>query len=241
MKIQRTILDEGVAALTLTGEFDAFATSPFLGQVEAIIQSGITLVVINMRLVLFINSTAVGSLIKARKRLRGLGGDLVFSEMSQRVRETLDMLGLGQLIPSYANEEEAAKALRATAADKVEVPDDNTVFVRANDAATQKKLAGLSGTAKMAAIEENSITFVTTGDAAPFEKGAALKVKFRLPLFRRAYYFDVPCTVKSADKTKDGVKVTAEFGDMVDEDRRSIAQFVRDLRLLREEIRGAGK
>src|SRR5688572_32986574 len=101
MKIQRTVLDQGVACLALTGDFDAFAANPFLEQVEAIVQSGTVNVVVNLRLVLFINSTAVGSLIKARKRVRGLGGDLVFSEPSARVKETFDLLGLGQLIKIF--------------------------------------------------------------------------------------------------------------------------------------------
>jgi anti-anti-sigma factor len=238
MKIQRTVLDQGVACLTMTGDFDAFAANPFLEQVEAIVQSGTTNVVVNLRFVLFINSTAVGSLIKARKRVRGLGGDLVFSDVSARVKETFDLLGIGQLIRSYASDEEAAKALRASGPEKIDVPAENAVLVRFNDAALQKKFAASGGMAKMASLEENSIAFVCGGETSLFPAGAAVKAKFRLPLFMRAYYFDFPCTLKKAEKTAEGVKVTAEFGDIVDEDRKAIAQFVRDLRLLRDEVRG---
>ena len=38
----------------------------------------------------------------------------------------------------------------------------------------------------------------------------------------------------------DGLEVNAEFGDIYEEDRRSIAQFVRDMRLLKDEIRSEG-
>jgi anti-anti-sigma factor len=236
MKIQRTVLDQGVACLTLTGDFDAFAANPFLEQLETIVQAGTVNVVVNLRLVLFINSTAVGSLIKARKRVRGLGGDLVFSDCSARVKETMDLLGLGQVIKSFASDEEASKSLRATATETVEVPADNAVLVRFNDATLQKKFG--SNVAKMSSLEENSITFTSGGETSLFPVGAAIKAKFRLPLFMRAYYFDFPCTVKKAEKTKDGVKVTAEFGEVMADDRKAIAQFVRDLRLLREEVRG---
>jgi anti-anti-sigma factor len=239
MKIQRTVLDQGVACLALTGDFDSFAANPFLEQVEAIIQTGTNNVVVNLRLVLFINSTAVGSLIKARKRLRGLGGDLVFSEPSQRVKETFDLLGIGQLIRSFASDDEASKALTEAGSDSVEMPAENAVLVRFADAQLQKRYA-TAGVAKMAALEEQAITFLSTGETSLFPNGASIKTKFRLPLFMRAYYFDLPATISKAEKTKEGVKVTAQFGDIVEDDRKAIGQFVRDLRLLREEVRGTG-
>ncbi|MBM4016003.1 MAG: STAS domain-containing protein [Planctomycetes bacterium] len=238
MKIQRTILDQRVACLTLTGDFDAFAANPFLEQIESLVQSGTGHVAVNMRLVLFINSTAVGSLIKARKRLRGMGGDLVLSEPSARVKETMELLGLAALIKSHANDAEAAAALRANGHEQVDVPADNAVLIRFNDAAQHKRYAEVGGMAKMASLEENSIAFLAGGETSLFPVGAAIKAKFRLPLFMRAYYFDFPCTIRTAERTKDGIKVTAEFGDIVEDDRKAIAQFVRDLRLLREEARG---
>ena len=240
MKIQRTVLDQGVACLTLTGDFDAFAANPFLEQIESIVQSGTVNIVVNLRLVLFINSTAIGSLIKARKRLRGLGGDLVVSEPSARVKETLDLLGLTQLIRSFKSDDEAANALRQAEGEKVDVPAENAVLVRFNDAQLQNKYVALGGIAKMATLEDNAITFTSPGETSHFPTGAAIKAKFRLPLFMRAYYFDFPCTIRKAEKTKEGIKVTAEFGDIIEEDRRAISQFVRDLRLLREEARGTG-
>jgi anti-anti-sigma factor len=241
MKIQRTVLDDGVACLTLTGEFDSFAANPFLEQIESIVSAGSSSVVANLRLVLFINSTAVGALIKARKRLRGLGGDLVLSEPSQRVKETLEMLGLGAILKSFKNDDEAAKALRAQEPEKVDLPSDNAVLVRFVDEALQKQYLATSGVAKMATLEENAITFVAPGALSMFAAGTAIKAKFRLPLFRRAYYFDFPCTVRKAEKAADGIRVTADFGEIHGEDKKAIAQFVRDLRLLREEARGADR
>ena len=241
MKIQRTVLDQGVACLALTGDFDSFAAHPFLEQVEASVQAGATNVAVNLRMALFINSTAVGSLIKARKRLRGLGGDMVLSEPSARVKEALDLLGMSQLMKSYPSDDAAMKALRAVSGESVDVPAENAVLVRFSDAALQKKYAALASVAKMASLEESAISFTSAGEASHFPIGAAIKAKFRLPLFMRAYYFDFPCTISKAEKAKDGIKVTAGFGDIVDDDRKAIAQFVRDLRLLREEARGGGQ
>ena len=84
MKIQRSVLDQAVAGIHLTGEFDAFAANPFLEQVEAIVQSGVVRVVVNMRLVLFVNSTAIGSLIKAL--------DSKLREVETEVKEAFEVL-----------------------------------------------------------------------------------------------------------------------------------------------------
>ena len=239
MKIQRSVLDDGVAALTLTGEFDSFAANPFLEQAEAIIQSGVSNVVANLRLVLFINSTAIGSLIKARKRFRGLGGDLVVAEPSSRVKETFSSLGLDKVLRSFATDEEAHQFLAESDNEAVDVPSENAVLLKFVDSAKQERFSQVGRVAKMAALEENGIKFFSPGDTDLFSQGTELKVKFRLPLFRRAYYFDVPCKVRAAQAADEGVRVECDFGEIYPEDRRSISQFVRDMRLLKDEIQQA--
>jgi len=239
MKITRSALGNGISGLTLMGEFDAFAANPFLEQVEAVIQSGTCNLVVNLRLVLFINSTAIGSLVKARKRLRGLGGDMVLSELSGRVKDALDTLGLSRVMHSFSSDEDAVHHLTESNPGSVDVPSENSVLVRFSDADKQKAYTALGGLGRMASLDENAIHFTSPGDVALFSQGAEIKVKFRLPLFRRAYYFEVPCTVRDSQKASEGVKVAAEFGDIFEDDRRAIAQFVRDLRLLKDEIRSA--
>lgn len=230
MKIQRSVLDQGVAGIHLTGEFDAFAANPFLEQVEAIVQSGVERVVVNMRLVLFVNSTAIGSLIKARKRVRGLGGDLVLSEPSPRVKGTLETLGLGSVLNIFPSDEEAITHLSAQEGDAVDMPAENSVLVHG---------AGDKIVARMVSLEEAGMVFAAK--AGNFEEGQELKVKFRLPLFRQSYYFHLPCTVSSVGKGGEGQEIKVAFGEIMEEDQRAIGQFVRDLRLLKDEIRSAGK
>ena len=239
MKIQRSVLADGVSALTLTGEFDAFAANPFLEQIETIVQSDNPNVVINLRLVLFINSTAIGSLIKARKRVRGLGGELVLAEPSARVQDALNTLGLGKVIKSFDTEDAAVDHLLATNKQSVAVPSENSVLVKFSEDRKQKEYSAMNGVGKMASLEDHGIHFTTPGTTDLFAEGTEIKVKFRLPLFRRAYYFDVPCKVASVEAAGDGVKVFGEFADIFEEDQRAISQFVRDLRLLKEEIRSA--
>ncbi len=237
MKIQRSSLEDGIGQLTLKGDFDSFSVNPFLEQIEAVTQSGGINVVVNLRFVLFINSTAIGALIKARKRLRGLGGDLVFSEISQRVKSTLDALGLSQVVKDFGSDDEAVRHFSTTTSE-VDVPSENSVLLQFSDESRQKVYSDSGRIARMASLEEGGIHFIGSGPLSLYESGTPVKVKFRLPLFRRAYYFDIPCTLRTAKKEPDGVKAFAEFGNIYEEDRRSIAQFLRDMRLLKEELRG---
>jgi len=238
MKIHRTNLEEGIAGLTISGEFDAFAVNPFLEQIDSIISSGNVNIVVNQRLVLFINSTAVGSLIKARKRLRGLSGELVISEPSERVKSTLQTLGLSQVLRCFPSDEAACDHLKATASEQVDIPSENAVLVRFKDAAKAREYARIPDVPRMVSLEEHGIRFVAKGTTDLYSSGSEVKVKFRLPLFRRAYYYEIPASIREAQSEgNDGVRVFAQFDEIHEEDRRSISQFLRDMRLLREEAR----
>lgn len=239
MKIQRSALDEGVAALTLTGEFDSFAANPFLEQVDAIIHSGTSNVVANLRLVLFINSTAIGSLIKARKRLKGLGGDLVIAEPSARVKETLSSLGLEKVIRTFNSDDDAIHFLCQAEDAAVDIPSENTVLLRFAEAAKQKAFKDSSSVAKIKNLAEDGIKFTTSAQPSLFESGTKVKVKFRLPLFRKNYFFEIDCAVASTSSESGGQTVFAEFQDISDDDQRAIADFVREMRLLRDEAHSA--
>ena len=241
MKIQRSALTDGVAKISLTGEFDAFAANPFLEQVEAVLQSGSLNLVVDLHLVLFINSTAIGSLIKARKRARGMGGELVLSAPSKRVTEALQSLGLDKVIKSFASDDEAVAHFETSEDEAVAVPSENAVLLKFSDADKQARFLQGDKTAKMAALDEDGISFTSKADAALFGEGTEVKVKFRLPLFRRSYYFDVPCKIRSSSGSDEGTTVRADFEEIFEEDQRAIAQFVRDLRLLKEELRSAGE
>ena len=58
----------GIVVLTLKGEFDTFVTGAFSNEITNCLSEGAHSIVLNMRLVKFVNSTALGSMIKARKQ-----------------------------------------------------------------------------------------------------------------------------------------------------------------------------
>jgi anti-anti-sigma factor len=102
---------DGVTLLTLKGEFDSFVCAGFTQEVAAIQAEGIHQLVLNLRLVKFINSTALGAMIKARKACRAAGGEVVISHPSPAVREAMESLGLDRLFTIHDDDEAAIAAL----------------------------------------------------------------------------------------------------------------------------------
>ncbi len=70
------------AVLHLRGEFDTYYVPALQKEIDDVVKAGIVRIVLNLRLVKFINSTALGSIIKASKALNAKGGKLVISRPS---------------------------------------------------------------------------------------------------------------------------------------------------------------
>ena len=81
MKIDKSQHDD-YATLTLKGEFDTFYCRDLLDAVEEQIERGVNHLILDMHLVKFINSTALGAVIKTHKRCRAEDGDLVVAQPS---------------------------------------------------------------------------------------------------------------------------------------------------------------
>ncbi|MEW6746826.1 MAG: STAS domain-containing protein [Planctomycetota bacterium] len=234
MKVTKEIRGE-TALLTCRGEFDSFVVNPFLEEIEGMISSGVKGIALNLRLVKFINSTAIGCIIKCRKLLKARGGDLVISCPSPFVHEVLENLGLTLVLSVFESDDQALDRLQPATGEPL--PKENTIMVQFRDAAKQQQLGKPPCVGKINALDEDGVSFTLPGDPSLFGRGDELKVKFRLPLYRNAYYFNITGRIERAEVTDEGVRVRAAFTDIYAEDRQSIAQFVADLKLLREEAR----
>ncbi|MGQ0553941.1 MAG: STAS domain-containing protein [Planctomycetota bacterium] len=115
MKLTKERRDDAML-LTLKGEFDSFVTTAFGQEVSKLHDEGLHKIALNMRLVKFVNSTALGAMIKARKACRAAGGDLVVCQPSPAVREAMESLGLDRLFGIHADDETALAALAASGA-----------------------------------------------------------------------------------------------------------------------------
>jgi anti-sigma B factor antagonist len=102
------------AILALAGDVDASGLPAFSAKVDALIRTGHTRIVFNLRRLAFINSSALGYLIRTVKRLRELDGELVLSEPSPYFRSAVDRLGLDQVFRIFPSDELALEYFHTT-------------------------------------------------------------------------------------------------------------------------------
>ena len=65
------------AELVLVGEIDLSSAHLLVDEIDAAVEAGATRVVLDFGEVTFVNSTGLGAMVAATKRLRAEGGDLV--------------------------------------------------------------------------------------------------------------------------------------------------------------------
>lgn len=117
---------DGYSVLHLRGEFDTFYCPALQQEIDGLQAAGVHRVVLNLRLVKFINSTALGAIIKASKALSGQGGQLVIARPSNFCRDIMEKVGLDRVVPILGSDEEAGAAVMESARKAAE--DDNAPF-----------------------------------------------------------------------------------------------------------------
>ena len=105
MKVERKRVQD-VTILGFIGEFDAFNLPTYSQKIDALVEAGENQVVFNLRLLTFINSSALGYLLKVKKRCQELGGDLILVQPSKFIKKTLLTLGLHEVFNIYETDED---------------------------------------------------------------------------------------------------------------------------------------
>jgi len=108
--VQRSVLDHGVGLVELAGEIDISTAPRFKEELEALIAEGHTDVVIDLSEVAFIDSTALGVLVGAVRRLHPHGGRMVVVAQSHPVMRPLTLTGLDRAFTVGATREAALAA-----------------------------------------------------------------------------------------------------------------------------------
>ena len=112
---------EDYAILHLRGEFDTYYVPLLQQEIDALIKAGIVRAVLNLRLVKFINSTALGAIIKASKLLGAKNGKLVISRPSTFCRDIIEKVGLDRVVTVFDSDEDAAASFAQAKAKKAAV------------------------------------------------------------------------------------------------------------------------
>lgn len=234
--------EEGVRYLGFVGAFDTPEVDGFQAHVDSAIDEQIFKIVINLGQMSFINSTALGALIRAQKRLNQYGGDLALAEPSAFASGVFKTLGIDRKIRCFAAEAQAVEYLRTVGSEGVGVEGEQQVSFSFVDRA-QTAVAGEDPRmGLLKSIGEAGITFQWENlDNLDVEKmfvaGAPLRMRFQLPLYHETHMFTADANVLSSNFTAGSrVTVQAKFANLKDVERRAIQQFVRDLRYLKGEL-----
>ncbi len=107
----RQHIDDNRGLIVLKGEVDIYTAPRFKEDLLALIDEGMTDILVDLTGVEFIDSTALGVLIGGVKRLHPLDGHLVLVAHSRPVLKILAITGLDQVFSIYPDREQALAAL----------------------------------------------------------------------------------------------------------------------------------
>ena len=87
--------------LTVTGEIDMATAPRFRQRLLAVISTGVQNVVIDLSSVDFIDSTGLGVLMGAAKRVRSAGGDIRLVSVGSRLSDLIELTRLDRVLDVF--------------------------------------------------------------------------------------------------------------------------------------------
>jgi anti-sigma B factor antagonist len=106
-------LDEQRHVVAVTGEIDLFTAPELKAVLSEAVEAGRTRIVVDLTETSFLDSTALGVLIGAVKRLRSRDGVLTIVNTDPNIAKTFEITGLDQIFTIRPTRDEAIRALDA--------------------------------------------------------------------------------------------------------------------------------
>ena len=104
-------LDSERHVVAVRGEIDLFTAPELKSALSEAIESGHTRIVVDLTDTTFLDSTALGVLIGAVKRLRSRDGQLVIVNTDANIAKTFEITGLDQIFTILGDRDAAVGAL----------------------------------------------------------------------------------------------------------------------------------
>jgi anti-anti-sigma factor len=257
MKIDKSVRDD-YCILTLKGEFDTFYVPSLQAEVDQLLENGISQLILNLRLVKFINSTALGAIIKFHKLCKAASGELVVAHPSTFVHDVMRKVGIDQLVPVYDEEEQAVKhvikALNSLELAGAVPVNQEKVLITFPDETRNKQIAGdaysLTGKPRtlvgaMGNVNGDRLQFLWTStklgmtrDQAKqlFFVGGDVNLKFQVKMFKKGYFELLGKVAETEDAGDGALRVTARFAAINDADKAALSQFAADMEFLKRQL-----
>jgi anti-anti-sigma factor len=248
MKIETTAHDSHTT-IVLRGEFDTEASGAFLAKVEDLVAGDQAHIMVSFRYVKYINSTALGAIVRARSDCRGRGGDLVVIQPSRLTRDIISKMGLDSVLPIFDDEAAAVDYLegKAEAPAAAEAsPSEPTAEIRVMFSFDDERANLIPGKSKhgvgvLSDVDASQLVFRwhpeasgcdPSAAATMFTTGSKMRNKLQLKLLRKEF-FEGESTVQTLTLNESGdVTVTASWSRIADADRDALARYKKDLEFL---------
>lgn len=247
---------EDIIILRFVGEFDTFNLPLFSERMDRMIEAGDVNFVMNVRLLTFINSTALGYLIRTAKRVKEAGGEMVLAQPSKFVKRTLVTLGLDQAFKVFESDADALLHFKRGAdVGKVDLQGTEQDETLHGEMPILFYKAVTEGTAppnqvgRIVSLYGDGLTFryEPAEDSDPAEAylvpETKLHLKFRQPFALKDHYFEMDADVQDVttlDELEEGgarvLTIRVTYGDLKDSDRQTLDQFVQDQQMWRGEV-----
>jgi anti-anti-sigma factor len=109
--IRTELVSENCILINLAGRFDATSVNTMKEVFKDLIGGAVNQVVVDMSQVSFVDSAGLSALVSALKLVRRIGGDMVIAGMQPQAKTVFALTMLDQVIPIYADRQEALSAL----------------------------------------------------------------------------------------------------------------------------------
>jgi len=107
-------IDDQRHVVAVTGEIDLFTAPELKAVLSEAVEAGRTRIVVDLTETSFLDSTALGVLIGAVKRLRSRDGALTIVNTDANIAKTFEITGLDQIFTIRPTRHEAIQALDAS-------------------------------------------------------------------------------------------------------------------------------
>lgn len=97
-RVRTAVADEWRAAVVLRGEFDIGNAGELRAELDRHIDAGRRVIRVDVRGVEFMDSTAIGELVRATERCRAEHGSLILCGVPSRLRRVFALVGLDQVL-----------------------------------------------------------------------------------------------------------------------------------------------
>jgi anti-sigma B factor antagonist len=100
-----------VEIVRLGGEIDLYAAAPLAEALDAAAQRS-DFIVVDLTTVRFFDSSALGAVLRARRQVLGVGGNLVLVVAGAEASRVFQLTGLDRIFPRVGTLDEALEAVR---------------------------------------------------------------------------------------------------------------------------------